>query len=78
MRLALFFMLAFLTVIFLPAMSTAIDKESIECLGCHDAAIATDVTLQVCSQSNCDHPFGVDYSVLAKVNRGLHPVNALP
>lgn len=78
MRPALKLILVVITVFSAPAMSSALDRESIECLSCHDAAIATDVTLQVCSEPNCDHPFGVDYSAIAGTNRGLNPVNALP
>jgi len=56
----------------------ALDRESLECLGCHDAAVATDVTLQVCSEPNCDHPFGIDYGILALTNHGLKSPNMLP
>lgn len=78
MRPALKFVLTILAVISTPALAPALDKESIECLSCHDAAIASDVTLQVCSGPNCDHPFGVNYSALATTNLGLIPVKDLP
>lgn len=77
MRPAFLILLAVLAMV-LPSRSEALDKESMECLGCHDAAIASDVTLQVCGQPDCDHPFGVNYSTLAQSNRGLQPVNQLP
>lgn len=48
-----------------------LDPDSIECLSCHDAAVATDVTLQVCSLPDCDHPIGVDYVMAASTNHGL-------
>lgn len=48
-----------------------LDPDSAQCLSCHDAAVATDVTLQVCSLPNCDHPFGVDYVMAASDNHGL-------
>lgn len=62
----------------LPALSTALDRVSLECLGCHDAAVATDVTLQICSEPNCDHPFGVDYRNLSTTNKGLKTPVMLP
>ena len=56
-----------------------LDQDSIQCLSCHDAAIATDVTLQVCSLPNCDHPLGVDYVLAATTNHGLRqPLNLDP
>ncbi len=56
-----------------------LDQESVQCLSCHDAAIATDVTLQVCSLPNCDHPLGVDYVLAASTNYGLRkPLNLDP
>lgn len=48
-----------------------LDPDSIECMSCHDAAVATDVTLQVCSLPDCDHPVGVDYVMAASSNHGL-------
>ncbi|MBI2400390.1 MAG: hypothetical protein HYV23_04945 [Deltaproteobacteria bacterium] len=70
--------LVFLALFFSPQISTAMDRESLECLGCHDAAVATDVTLQVCSEPNCDHPFGIDYRALSLSNHGLKSPNMLP
>ncbi|MBI5588683.1 MAG: hypothetical protein HY889_10020 [Deltaproteobacteria bacterium] len=56
-----------------------LDPDSAQCLGCHDAAIAKDVTLQVCSLPDCDHPLGVDYALAASTNKGLRqPVNLNP
>ncbi|CAG1772261.1 hypothetical protein BAC3_02456 [uncultured bacterium] len=69
----------FAVAIFFPAIAAALDQQSMECLGCHDAAIASDVSRQVCSEpANCDHPFAVDYSTASKSNRGLKPVGDLP
>ncbi len=48
-----------------------LDPDSIECLSCHDASVASDVTLQVCSLPDCDHPLGVDYVMAASSNYGL-------
>ena len=74
-----FFVFVVIAVIFSPVMAPALDRESLECLGCHDAALATDVTLQVCSeQPNCDHPLGIDYRMLSMTNHGLKSVNSLP
>ncbi|CAG1066203.1 hypothetical protein BAC1_01809 [uncultured bacterium] len=67
-----------LTLFGLSGTSGAMDKESLECLGCHDAAVATDVTFQVCSEPDCDHPFGIDYLTLALSNKGLKNPSLLP
>jgi|GEM_PF-6701879 hypothetical protein len=66
------------TLFGLSGTSGAMDKESLECLGCHDAAVATDVTLQVCSEPDCDHPFGIDYRTLSMSNKGLKTPSMLP
>jgi len=56
-----------------------LDPDSAQCLSCHDASIATDVTLQVCSLPNCDHPLGVDYVLASSSNFGLKkPLNLDP
>lgn len=56
----------------------ALDPATIECLSCHDAALATDSTvLTVCAEPGCDHPFGVDYVFLASSNFGLKPPGSL-
>ena len=68
----------FLFMAGLPSQSLALDRESLECLGCHDAAVATDVTLQVCSDPNCDHPFDIDYRNISFSNKGLKSPNMLP
>lgn len=69
---------AFLFLAWFASPSIALDRESLECLGCHDAAVATDVTLQVCSEPNCDHPFGVDYRNISSSNKGLKSPLMLP
>jgi hypothetical protein len=71
-------LLALIALVGSPDTSTALDRETLECLGCHDAAMATDVTLQVCSEPNCDHPFGIDYTSLSFENKGLKSPNMLP
>jgi hypothetical protein len=71
-------LLALIALFGSPDPSTALDRDTLECLGCHDAAVATDVTLQVCSEPNCDHPFGIDYLSLSSENRGLRPPSLLP
>lgn len=48
-----------------------LDPDSAQCLSCHDAAFASDVTLTVCSLPNCDHPLGVDYVMASSGNHGL-------
>jgi len=62
---------------FIPAFAqraTALDAASIDCLSCHDGALATDSTVvTVCSEPDCDHPLGVDYRVLSAMNHGLKP-----
>lgn len=40
----------------------AMDAESAECLSCHDATSASDITLLVCPSPNCDHPIFIDYT----------------
>ncbi|MBI1911812.1 MAG: hypothetical protein HYS21_07390 [Deltaproteobacteria bacterium] len=55
----------------------ALDMETIECMSCHDAAIASDITLSVCSLPDCDHPIGVDYAAIAATNKGLRPASSL-
>lgn len=57
-----------------------LDPASAQCMGCHDAVIASDVTLQICSDgANCDHPVGVDYVSLAMNNPALRsPFNLNP
>lgn len=73
-----FFVFVVIAIIFSPVTATALDRESLECLGCHDAALATDVTLQICSEPNCDHPLGIDYRMLSMSNHGLKSVSSLP
>ncbi|MFQ5735759.1 MAG: hypothetical protein ACE5GY_02725 [Thermodesulfobacteriota bacterium] len=53
----------------------ALDKESLDCLSCHDASIALDAGLMtVCNGPECtDHPIGVNYVRLASRNHGLKP-----
>jgi hypothetical protein len=53
------------------AAQAFLDPDSAQCLSCHDATIAKDVTLQVCSLPDCDHPIGVDYMSAASTNKGL-------
>lgn len=53
------------------AIPSYLDTESQNCLSCHDASVATDVTLQVCSEPDCDHPIGVNYVWAATQNAGL-------
>lgn len=61
-----------LTLTLFGSASEALDPVSIECLSCHDAALATDSTvLTVCAEPGCDHPFGVDYVYLSSRNLGL-------
>lgn len=60
-------------------VEAVLDAESIQCMGCHDAAIASDVTLSVCPTMDCDHPVGVDYTLSASNNNGLKaPVSLDP
>lgn len=53
------------------AIPSYLDTESQNCLSCHDASVATDVTLQVCSEPDCDHPIGVNYVWASSQNPGL-------
>lgn len=58
--------------------AAALDKASIDCLSCHDGALAPDSTVvTVCSEPDCDHPLGVDYRLLAVMNHGLKPAGLL-
>ena len=51
-----------------------LDAESIECLSCHDAALAVDSSvITVCSGPDCDHPIGVDYVSISYINSGYRP-----
>lgn len=62
-RVAITIFLAFF--IFMSAkcpQAQAMDAESAECLGCHDATSAIDVTLLVCPSPNCDHPIFIGYT----------------
>ena len=62
-RVAMTILLAFF--IFMSAkcpQAQAMDAESAECLGCHDATSASDITLLVCPSPNCDHPIFIDYT----------------
>lgn len=70
----------FVLFMFVPGVSSSVilDPESAQCMGCHDAAIATDVTLQICSELDCDHPIGMDYAMLASYNNGLTSPFSLP
>lgn len=66
---------------FLPAFAqkaAALDNATIECLSCHDGALATDSTvITVCSNPDCDHPLGVDYRIISTMNYGLKPASLL-
>src|SRR4030065_32692 len=66
---------------FFPAFAhraAALDKASIDCLSCHDGALASDSTVvTVCSEPDCDHPLGVDYRLISVMNHGLKPVGLL-
>lgn len=68
------FALTTLTLVLLGMSSPGyaiLDPDSVECLSCHDASVASDVTLQVCPLPGCDHPVGVDYVMAASSNYGL-------
>lgn len=55
-----------------------LDSQSIECLSCHDAALAVDTTITtICGQPECDHPIGIDYAFLSMGNAALKPVSSL-
>lgn len=70
--------LAFFLLLIPVESRSALDRASIECLGCHDASIASDVTFKICSEPDCDHPIGVDYMTLASSNHGLISPFSLP
>lgn len=70
-------LVAVVSVFILSPASWALDFESIECLSCHDAVIASDTTLNPCSSPLCDHPIGVDYVSISSGNGGLKPVYLL-
>jgi len=66
------FLLLFVFVPLFAGKAVALDNKSIECLSCHDAALATDSTIiTVCSAPDCDHPLGVDYNFASMTNFGL-------
>lgn len=56
------------------AANPLLDQDSIECLSCHDASLATDTTIvTVCPDPGCDHPIGVDYLISSSMNPSLKP-----
>ncbi len=73
--------LSTLTILLGPSMAHALgplDMESVECLSCHDAALAVDASIiTVCSDPDCDHPIGVNYPILSATNGGLNPIHTL-
>lgn len=79
------FILALAAVVAALAVSAAdtraagpIDRSSIECLSCHDAALAMDSTIiTVCPYPGCDHPIGVNYLISSMENPSLKPAHQL-
>lgn len=62
-----------------PALAQAppIDKESLECISCHDAAVSPADPMQVCHEAGCEHRIGADYTVAASRDRSLAPLASL-
>lgn len=54
-----------------------VDKASLECIGCHDAAVSPADPMQVCHEAGCDHRIGVDYAAAASRDRSLAPLASL-
>ena len=54
-----------------------IDKESLECIACHDAAVSPADPMQVCHEAGCDHRIGSDSGVASSLNRSLAPLASL-
>lgn len=54
-----------------------LDPESMDCLSCHDASVAKDITLEVCPEPGCDHPIEIDYAYMSAGNHGLTPILSL-
>ncbi|MBI5454874.1 MAG: hypothetical protein HY956_09610 [Deltaproteobacteria bacterium] len=77
-RLFLVFFVVFISLVSAAPTLATLDPESADCMGCHDAAIASDVTITVCSTFDCDHPVGVNYVNLASANHGLAKPAMLP
>lgn len=72
--------LAAASALFFSSAATALDRESLDCLSCHDAVIASDVIMRVCGGlPECDHPVGVDYFFVSARNPSLRaPSNLIP
>ncbi len=74
MRKYVIYIIFLLSGVLFAGQSVALDKESLECLGCHDATLAADAAVMtVCPEPGCDHPIGVNYVMLSSVNHGLKP-----
>lgn len=54
-----------------------LDRESTECVQCHESSVDPSVPQKVCHGGLCDHPVGVDYAELASRNPGLVKPSAL-
>lgn len=54
-----------------------LDKESMECVKCHESSVDPSVPQKACHRGLCDHPVGVDYAELASKNPGLVNPSAL-
>ncbi len=77
-HLLLFLASFFIMTPFLAGKAQGLDSESIECLSCHDAALATDTDIiTVCPEPDCNHPIGTDYIYSSSTNHGLKPAYML-
>ena len=60
------------------AQRPPIDRESLECIGCHDAAVSPEDPMRICHEAGCGHRIGVDYAEAASRDRSLAPLASLP
>ncbi|MFQ5737211.1 MAG: hypothetical protein ACE5GY_10200 [Thermodesulfobacteriota bacterium] len=54
-----------------------IDRESAECLGCHEAAVSPDEPFQICHEAGCNHRIGTDYRLASSQDPTLAPPDRL-
>ncbi len=50
-----------------------LDRESLDCVNCHDAAVTPGDPFEVCHEEGCDHRIGIDYALAASRDRSLVP-----
>ncbi len=72
---------AFIMGIFVfPALSAraqTLDRESIDCIGCHETAVSPEAPFLICHEAGCGHEIGLDYAAVAAADRTLAPPASL-